>query len=278
MSVFYRCPLCRAAMTQSEKSLVCAEGHNFDISADGYVNFAAFLRHNAQRSGDAPDACAARHAFLEEGLYDRLADAVASVLASLDESLPPLVIDAGCGEGYYDRYIIGKCPSIEIYGLDLASAAVRRAAKSAKKLPNLSYCVSGIFDMPFPDASARAVLSVFAPVPEEEAARVLCDGGVLIVVSPAERHLYGLKKALYENPTENDAKNPAYNGLSFENVSRLSYTMTLSPENASRLFAMTPYFFRSSGEVRDRAANLGTIECEADFYIKVYRKRGTNHA
>ncbi|MFR5118979.1 MAG: hypothetical protein ACLTD2_02990 [Ruminococcus sp.] len=46
-------------------------------------------------------------------------------------------------------------------------------------------------------------MHTFAPVSNDEYARVLKDGGKLVVVSPSPRHLFELKEVLYEKPYEN---------------------------------------------------------------------------
>ena len=41
VSGVFRCPLCMAPLALSGQSLLCANGHCFDVSAKGYVNLAA---------------------------------------------------------------------------------------------------------------------------------------------------------------------------------------------------------------------------------------------
>lgn len=183
------------------------------------------------------------------------------------------IIDAGCGEGYYSRCFKNTFPHFDIYGIDLAKQGVKMAAKYQKnsELKN-NYSVAGIFDMPFADNSASAVVSIFAPVADAESFRVLKNGGLLIVACPGKNHLYGLKEALYENPTQNEEKIPDYEGFSLIGTEALSYKMELEGESASDLFAMTPYFWRSSKDVREKSAELEHISTDADFIIKIYKK------
>ena len=55
--------------------------------------------------------------------------------------------------------------------------------------------------LPVRDGSAAAVLSVFAPRNPSEAARVLSDGGVFVVVTPERGHLGELVGRVAESPT-----------------------------------------------------------------------------
>ncbi len=274
MKTAYLCPVCHAGMEETDTGIVCENRHLFDKSAEGYVNFAAVKKGVTALSGDAADTCRARREFLERGFYEPLAKALAEALCrNAPLHTHPLVIDAGCGEGYYDRFLKHALPQIDLYGLDLAKTAVRLAAKKQKQSPERNhYCVDGIFAMPFADASAGAVLSVFAPVPDAECRRVLVCGGILLVASPGKDHLYDLKKALYQTPEQNEEKTPAYEGFVLLDEKSLSYDMALSGADAGNLFAMTPYFWRSSADVRARSEKLGALSCRADFRLKIYKK------
>lgn len=275
MNSRYICPKCSAKLEQSEKSYICENGHCYDISAEGYVNLASAKKTNTEISGDAADTCRARRRFLESGHYKPLSDKICMYLAEIAESRESVfIIDAGCGEGYYSRRIKESYPDFDIYGIDLAKQGIKMAAKFQKNMPlKNNYSVAGIFDMPFADNSASAVISVFAPISEKESYRVLKDNGLLIVACPGKNHLYGLKQALYETPTHNEEKMPDYEGFVLEDTAFLSYKMHLVGEDAAALFAMTPYFWRSSKDIREKSAELENVTTDADFIIKVYRKK-----
>ena len=53
---------------------------------------------------------------------------------------------------------------------------------------------------------------------------------------------------------------------------RLRYEMELDAQDAQNLFAMTPYFYRTSREGRERLLACTSLRCEADFEIALYRK------
>lgn len=272
MTSKYICPICGTPLKTQERTYRCEANHCFDISAEGYVNLASAKKTNTEVSGDAADTCRARRRFLEAGYYKPLADKICSYLSEIAEE-NALIIDAGCGEGFYSRFIKSKFPKLDIYGIDLAKQGVKMAAKYQKNMPYKNhYSVAGIFDMPFADSSASAVVSVFAPVADKESFRVLKSGGLLIVACPGKKHLYGLKEALYENPTENEEKIPDYEGYGLIDTATLNYKMELDGTAASDLFAMTPYFWRSSKEVREKSAELDKVITDADFIVKVYKK------
>lgn len=276
MKTYYTCPVCGEMLEETEKNLFCTNHHNFDKAAEGYVNLAP-PRAGADRSGDAAESCRARRRFLETGAYQRLADALCDALAAQEPGQEDaLFIDAGCGEGYYARCIKARFPKAALYGVDLAKSAVKMASKAEKNKKDGEKChfaVAGIFELPFADESASAVISVFAPVADKEKCRVLKKGGVLLVACPGKQHLYGLKERLYNTALENEEKAPDYDGFTLIGEQRVTYEMRLSGEQAADLFAMTPYFWRSSAEVREHSAKLGETVSMADFYIKIYRKQ-----
>ena len=273
----YRCPVCRTALYETGKTYTCENRHTFDVSAEGYVNLAAVKKNVSELSGDAADTCRARRRFLETGHYKPLADAFCELAEAYGAvSDVAFVIDAGCGEGYYARQIKARYPGIDLYGIDLAKQGIKLAAKYQKHAERKNhYAVAGIFDMPFEDSSAAAVVSVFAPVADAECRRVLAPGGVLLVAGPGKNHLFGLKSALYDTPEENDEKIPEYEGFTLAETRRVTYSMQLDGQSAADLFAMTPYFWRSSADVREKSETLENVATDADFLIKVYVKNRT---
>ncbi len=274
MDCRYICPVCRAGLSEEEKLFSCSGGHVFDKSAEGYVNLAFVKKANTEKSGDAADMERSRRSFLEGGFYKPLADRICDILSeNIKGADGGLIIDAGCGEGYYSRRIKERMPLLDVYGLDLSKQAIKMAAKFEKNCEMKNhYSVCGVFDMPFDDSTAKAVVSVFAPVASGESRRVLEKGGLLIVACPGKNHLYGLKKALYDIPLENEEKFPDYEGFEAAGTETLTYDMALSASDAANLFKMTPYYCKSSKEVREKAENLGNIVTAADFIIKTYKK------
>lgn len=269
----YICPVCGFPLDEQPKSYICENGHCFDVSAQGYVNLASAKKSNTEISGDAADTCRARRRFLEAGFYRPLADKICSYLGEISEKVP-FFIDAGCGEGYYSRVIKQSFPNCDLYGIDLAKQGVKMAANIQKNAESKNhYSVAGIFDMPFANGTADAVISVFAPIADKESHRVLKNSGLLIVACPGKNHLFGLKSALYEAPTTNEEKIPEYDGFTLCETATLTYTLELDGEAAANLFAMTPYFWRSSKDVREKSAELEGVSTDADFIIKVYKKK-----
>lgn len=262
-----RCPVCGAGMIREGNSFFCggARRHCFDIAREGYVNLAS-----AKASGGGDDAALirARTEFLGAGHYAPFADRVCDLLSQYVGK--GTVIDAGCGEGYYTCRMAAR--GFSVLGVDLSKNGVRHGARSAKGQGNALFAVGGIFDLPVADASADAVVSLFAPVAEEEFLRVLKPGGVLLLAGAGPDHLLDLKRVLYDTPYRNESRADAPVQMEKLTAERLDFNMMLGADALRALFAMTPYFYRTSAEGRARLEALECLNVGAQMDISLYRK------
>lgn len=257
------CPFCRAPLTRDNNSFYCGgeRRHCFDIAKSGYVT----LTRAQGTSGDDREMVRSRTAFLDTNCYRPFADAVADALGDAE-----IVVDAGCGEGYYSNIIAERGHTV--YGFDLSKHACDKAAKRAKAAKSGAFFgVSSVFELPCADGSADAVGSLFAPIAEKEFARVLKVGGTLIVGAAGRRHLYELKRAVYSDAYENEGRRDLPSG--FTQVGHKNVTYTFTCNDVKSLFMMTPYAFKTS---RSDSAKLDAIEqldITADFDIFIYKKK-----
>ncbi|MBQ7125063.1 MAG: methyltransferase domain-containing protein [Clostridia bacterium] len=263
------CPICHGKLSSNGKSLSCGKNHSFDISSDGYVNLAV----GKSGSGDALDMCRARRDFLSRGYYLPFAESVSEEAGKFAPKSSPLVCDAGCGEGFYLRVMKKNLADFEFIGFDLAKDSIRFAAKAEKNSPfPITYAVSGIFDMPLSPSSCSAVISIFAPIPHEEAERILVEDGILLVAHPGEKHLSGFKKNLYDVPYDNEEKELHFPNFELVHEKRVKYTVFIEKSDMKNLLLMTPYYWKTSREDTDRFLTLNGFETELDFIISVFKK------
>ena len=283
-----RCPVCGAPMAVSAegRSLACTaeisprnpkgKSHLFDGGAGGYVNLAP--HHSG--GGDSKEAVRARSSFLRSGYY---APAAKAISALVKEYTPDdgLVLDAGCGEGYYSGHIAAE--GFPVLGVDLSKFAVDAAAKAARRErgeggygSRTLYAVGSVFELPVADEAFDTLTNIFAPCAPAEYARALKPGGILVVAGAGERHLFGLKQLIYDDPYLNDPRRDLpseQDGFTLLEIRNVSFFVTVTdPAHREALFSMTPYYWRTSREGHGRLAAAETLETEVSFDLHVYKK------
>ena len=262
------CPVCGARLMTDKRTYFCQTGHCYDRAKDGYVNL--LLRQNKGAHGDNRPMLIARRDFLDRGYYAPLSNRLAEVLTPrLSEDAH--LLDAGCGEGYYASVVARQYPkTLRILGIDISKEALRLAAK---RLPDAEFAVGSLYALPVLGDSQDAVSCFFAPLVPTEFLRVLKSGGCLVMAVPGKRHLYGMKKVLYETPYENEVRDPTLDGFLLEEEHRVENQVVIQGKgDIGALFAMTPYFYRTSSEGRARLEALDCLETELSFRLLVYRK------
>lgn len=267
-----RCPVCGAAMRQDASGaghLLCCgtKTHCFDMAKSGYVHLAP--RHSG--GGDSREAVRARTAFLSAGYYEVAAEALCELLGR--HTPAGLVVDAGCGEGYYTNRI-ARTGKYAVCGFDLSRDAVDVAAKAARREQNgARYAVASVFELPLFDASADAVVNIFAPCAEAEFCRVLKTGGVMVLMGAGERHLLGLKRALYDETYENAERADLPKNMRLaEHLTVRGEITVQGAEQIDHLFSMTPYYWRTSPADRQKLEALQELTTEIEFDLRVYIK------
>ena len=276
MKVNYLCPVCGQKLKKGENSYKCRDGHSFDIARKGYVNLLTTKGRNPVKAGDNKEMIKARSAFLDTGLYKPLAQKIGQLAAALTADIKePVIIDSGCGEGYYTCIYAQSVPNACIIGIDISKHGIDHAASRArqKALDNVRFAVASAFSLPVREECADVVISCFAPVSNDEYARVLKKGGHLLIISPTEKHLLGLKNVLYDSPYLNEPNVYALNKFTLADTHTLEYEAELtSNEQIMALFSMTPYCFKTPAEAVERLRKLDTLKTEIGFEIRDYIK------
>jgi 23S rRNA (guanine745-N1)-methyltransferase len=269
------CPVCGAMMSPKDDghTIVCrgTRAHSFDVAASGYVNLAGPKQSGG---GDSKELVRARSAFLSAGYYKPFADEIISAAGKYNAG--GFIVDAGCGEGYY-TIKVAESFNCDVCGIDLSKFAVEAAAKAAAKTGGRAgktlFCVAGIFAMPLMSESTDLIINIFAPCAEEEFTRILKPGGYLITAGAGPEHLYGLKSALYDNPTKNENRADLPKSLKLVGCHSVKFTIELNRhEDIEALFSMTPYFYRTAKTGIDRLSALETLTTPVDIELLVYKK------
>lgn len=267
------CPVCKKSLSEEEKLYRCSNGHCFDKSKFGYVNLLQSQKSSAKRHGDDRLMVRARRDFLDAGCYSFLRNALCKVC---EKYLPDGgdVLDAGCGECYYSaglkQYYLQKEKELFVSGVDISKDALEYASKRKSSIP---LAVASLFDLPFSDGSFDAVLNIFSPEANDEFYRVLKTCGYLIKIIPLEKHLLGLKSAIYDKPYLNDVPDTELEGFEcIGTTQQKSLLQMKSNEIIQNLFKMTPYYYKTGVEDQQKINTLDYLETQAEFEIRVYRK------
>ena len=272
MSLF-RCPLCAAPLQRADRAYRCNAGHCFDIAAEGHTHLLPVNQKNSKMPGDDKGMAAARSAFLNEGYYAPLRDALCRLSINLTGNTCA-VLDTGCGEGYYTAGIhhalcaAGK--SVSMAGTDISKFILKRAAKREKAI---EFAVASSYHLPIHDESIDLLINCFSPLALEEFLRVLKPGGRFLYVVPSERHLWQMKEVLYDVPRPNEVKLTPYEGFRYLEVAQVRDTITVKgQEHIHALFQMTPYYWKTPKAGAQRLSQLDTLTTEIAFDIHVYEK------
>ncbi len=273
----YICPVCKKRLKKLDNVWHCQNGHSFDIARKGYVNLLTTNKRNPKNCGDNAEMVKARTDFLDKGHYLLLAQKIAGIAAKeLNSTKRPIVIDSGCGEGFYTCIYARELSYAKIFGVDISKAAVSHCMTRVhiQGISNCEFAVASSFELPFGKGMADIVISTFAPVSNDEYARVLKKGGKLIVVSPSPRHLFELKSIAYDEPYENKPNKYGLNKFDMKDEEVYEYKCHLeSSKDILDLFSMTPYMYKTSAEGIQRLKDLTELEVTCGFCIQVYNKK-----
>ncbi len=273
----WACPLCAAPLTEDAAgALRCPAGHSFDRAKEGYWHLLPVQEMRSRAPGDSREMVAARRAFLEAGYYAPFGAALGELAleyGAVQPGAPLRLLDAGCGEGWYDRCIAQAFAQagrpVQLAGFDIAKPAVRLAAKA---LPAAKYAVASSFAQPVRTGWADLLLNCFSPFAQEEFRRVLRPGGRMIYVVPGAEHLYQMKAVLYDTPYKNPVQEVAYEGFRPIGEREVSGSITVPAGQLEALFAMTPYYWKTPRGGAERLAALSQLETDISFRFLVFEK------
>lgn len=268
------CPICEGPLEREGSALKCPRGHSFDVARAGYVNLLT-----GKPRGDTREMARARRTFLEQGWYAPLSDRLNALAAQCRAAASaPVVLDAGCGEGYYlGRLADALAPGQYTYvGLDISKDAVQMAAR---RYPGICFVVADLTRrLPIATEAVGLLFNVFAPRNAAEFARVVAPGGSLLVVIPAPEHLAELRAALSLLAIEPEKERHVATQLAgtFELLTAESVTFPMRLDRAavSALVTMTPNYWHRSERTGAALATLGDVTmAAAAFRVLRFRRR-----
>lgn len=185
------CPVrdCHMELAREQRRLLCSRGHSFDVARTGYVNLLQPQDRRSNQPGDTVAAVAGRRRLHDSGATGPLLYAVADILAL---SPSDIVLDAGCGDGFYLGTLASQT-GFRAHGVDISVPAIDTAAR---RYPGCEWIVANADRfVPYADRSFTIVMSITARMNASEFRRVLRDDGCLLIALAAPGDLIELRGA-----------------------------------------------------------------------------------
>ncbi|EAQ96816.1 putative RNA methyltransferase [Congregibacter litoralis] len=268
-----RCPLDGLPMEWDSHSLRCPNKHSFDRARQGYCNLLSAQDKRSKDPGDSQPMIAARHRFLEAGHYYPVAEGIAQLLLPYVDS-SRLVVDAGCGEGYYLNHLrdcvqAAGLSEPGILGFDISKWALQVAAR---RFPG-TWLVASNRNIPLEDASADLVMDMFGFPDFPSFSRVLKSSGLLLRVQTGHEHLRELRELIYPQLKAQRPASDIPKGFTLRERAALTFkTADLDQEVIADLLLMTPHFFRASAEGRARVAAVSSLAVTVDVSLTLLQR------
>jgi 23S rRNA (guanine745-N1)-methyltransferase len=174
-------------LVREERRVFCPRGHSFDIARSGYINLLQPQDRRSKQPGDTSEAVTARRRLHDRGATGPLLQGIAAMLAA---SHSDVVLDAGCGDGFY-LGTLARQIGFAAHGVDISIPAVDAAAR---RYPECEWVVANADRfVPYADHSFSTVISITARMNAGEFRRVVRDDGRLLVALPAPDDLIELR-------------------------------------------------------------------------------------
>lgn len=283
---YMSCPIDGESLVATDKYLKCDNGHTFDISKEGYVNFLVSKKRFNKEIGDNKEMLQARDRFLTSGHYDPLSNEIGRLInkyfknkfAGASDSC---VLEVGSGIAFYLnnlKQILDKDVAQEPHcyiGTDISKSAIQF---SSKKYKDISFLVADTYSkLPIKDNSVSILLNIFSPRNPREFKRALNDDGLLLTVIPNNDHLKEIVDELGLISVEKQKKEKLSEKLSdyFKKIKDkdLKYTLTLNEQSLTDLIKMSPsYYLFDSQHLEQKIQGLKYPKrVTASFNISLYK-------
>ncbi|MUG24316.1 methyltransferase domain-containing protein [Paenibacillus macerans] len=285
------CPICSGRMAVDHlKSLICPQGHCFDLAKPGYVHLLPRAAKTTKYDGRLFEA---RRLLHERGYFEPLISALCGEIANRLPALAPdkpVIMDAGCGEGSHLSAILHKLGTGPLgaplgIGIDISKEGIRLAAKHAaadvqngrKERHDILWCVSDLAQNPFADGGMHGILNLLSPSNYAEFKRLLAPGGLLIKVVPETEYLQPLRARFYGDSAKksySNARTVERFAEHFELVlsRRIQYPVTLRHDEIRHLVAMTPLLWNLPADQAARVTRQPELTVMFDYRVLI----GTN--
>lgn len=274
------CPLDGKRLQPDDRSLVCENGHSYDIARQGYVNLLPVQHKRSKQPGDSKAMVLARTELLNTGIYEKIANKLTETVSlQMTADREICIMDAGCGEGYYLDAVFKSLSkeegdnALSFIGLDISKDAI---IQSTKRNREITWLVGTNRQPPVEDESIDIILCLFGFLSIEAFYKALKPGGKIILVDPGPEHLQELRKIIYpelKKPEQSEPSKNKVDGFSLLKSEELAFKEKVTGnENINRLLLMTPHFYRASKEGREAACSLDELDITVDVVFRILEK------
>ncbi len=190
----FQCPKCGSGFSIENASLLCENGHNFDISRKGYVNLFGGSKSIYDR-----ELFDERSRVFEAGFFNPLLIKISEIM----KEASGVLVDAGSGEGFALDFICKKINRTGV-GLDLAKEGINLATRF-----NQLWFISDIASIPLKDNSAGGIINILSPANYSEFKRVIATSGIILKVFPGNQYLTEIRNHFYKETDKESYSNEA---------------------------------------------------------------------
>lgn len=264
--------------SDAQRTLITPSGRCYDVAKQGFVTLFGSGR---SFPGDTAHMVMNRAAFLASGLYEPLANRIATVAAAqlIDITGQPVLVDMGAGTGYYTQALQNALPEGTVtIAADISAPAAKRLAK----LPGTTGAlVANVWQRwPLQDACADLVTHIFAPRNSAEAARVLRPGGILLIATPTQAHLRELVAAGIAVHVDEQKTARLQRGLAADFVEticeRCEWVLTPTSQQIEQIITMGPSSYHNDAAclsliAENLASTAHQVHCSVE--VRCYQRK-----
>lgn len=278
------CPIDGQPLDFTEKgTLVCPQNHTYDRAKQGYFNLLPVQFKPSRDPGDSKEMIAARQRVLAQGIFENLSNAMTEIVCECAQSLDQtdrsaelLLIDAGCGEGYYTSRMANALSSwsnLHVLGIDISKWGILTAAKAHK---NMTWAVANNKRLPIQTGTAHVITSLFGFETWPPWSALQTTGQWVVTVDAASDHLLELRELIYPNVEKHDA--PDDSGAlkaGYEKTDEVSLKYQInqpSSEALTDIVYMTPHGKKITLTTEASQTELSLPQLTIDTLVRIYKK------
>jgi len=279
------CPIDGLALATgtTDTEFRCASGHTYDLARQGYLNALPVQFKPSRAPGDSREMVAARGAVLDTGLFEPLAAELVNMCreASILVRSPAetaLIIDAGCGDGYYSHYLHSRLTEQEagtrflFLGADISRPAILAATRRSAEI---GWVVANNTQLPVLLGRADCILSVFGFETWSAWATLQKPQQHVITVDAGPDHLLELREILYDRVRRHVEPVAPDVDAGYQLLERRPLRWRRQVNDADlllNLIAMTPHIHRATATAIRLLQTKPVADVTFDVVMRIYRR------